>query len=1193
MQCQKCQSANPGFARYCNQCGTVLDAPKPLSAASQALDAKITKIQRYLPQGLTEKILNQRDRIEGERKHVTVMFCDMEGFMPLVKRLGPETAYTIMDEVYEILIQQVNDYQGTVNEMTGDGIMALFGAPIALEEAPQRALWSADAIHREIAAFNAKQRGLGPIRMRIGIHTGPVVVGTLGNDLRVEFKAVGDTVNLASRMEHLAAPGTTYVTREVYQLARTMFTFENLGPKVIKGRARSVTVYRARSGRTDVHRPRPGSERMIFSSMVGREKQLIQLEAQVRKVLAGTGGVVNIVGEAGIGKSRLVAELKQCEIVRKTLFLEGRALSMGRNLSFHPIIELLRQWIPIKTSHSAAEAFERLKTATQKHFGAQTRDILPFVATLMGLPLPAPYKERVQGIEGEALEKLIRKSMRDFFTRLSTERPLVIVIDDLHWADRSSLEMLESLFRLAASERILFVNLFRPGYVRTGQRILESTRADTWTAQLDLMLEPLDGHESEKLITNMLNDRGLKPSVLGPIIHRAGGNPYFVEEIVRSLIDQGAVVVRGGKFKLTADFHRVTIPHTIRDVLMARIDRLEDEARKLLRVAAVIGRSFFYRILAEVADQAIPIDRHLAYLKNAELIHERRRLEELEYFFSHALAQEAAYASILPEKRKRLHRQVADTIQTVFADKLHAFYGMLAYHYSRAESPDKAEEALIKAGEEAAKASASSEALHYYQEALALYRRDPAADIDAEKVVLLEKSIALALYNRGQYDEALEYFDRIRIQGWHQAPRGAAVTTLQLLTAFFHFYIALYLPFLKFRRTARDRDIQALDFLHKKCKALSIVNPKRFFIESLIICGKATRFRMTAPDIRREIFLESSCLFAFSGLSFRLSRKILESARKYIDRSETKLFMLFDFMQTVRNYLAGDWDQIRTCDMALVNASLDYGELFSASQYLYWHGCLSIYTGALEQAQVVANELTRIAEVYENDVSILLNYLLNLKLFLESRQLADAQAIAAEAIVFAKKKGFRISLLDLYSSHARIFTLHGDLDLAARSLKIAEEIRAAFPAAPIQLSIYARSKLELLLAQWEAAARHRSRPASIDIGAQAARACRLLCKTTAKAAQHRTEAFRLQGLYHFLRGRPRKGFKWLQRAVDEGERLGARIELARTYGTIGKYMLESGGRYSQLHGFKAEDYRDRAIALFIEKNLQWDLDRLE
>ncbi|MGD9250316.1 MAG: adenylate/guanylate cyclase domain-containing protein, partial [Desulfobacterales bacterium] len=892
MQCSKCRSDNPDAARYCNQCGTFLDKTIIPGPPPQSFEEKFAKIQRYLPQGLTAKILTQRDRIEGERKHVTVMFCDMEGFMPLVERKGPEAAYTIMDEVYEILIQQVTDFEGTVNEMTGDGIMALFGAPIALEEAPQRALWAAHAIHREIAAYNGRRDNQEPIRMRIGVHSGPVIVGTLGNDLRVEFKAVGDTVNLASRMEHMAEPGTTYATRDVFKLARGMFKFEHMGKKVIKGRDESIQVYKVHPLRQDAHRPLLGAERMIFAEMVGRDEKLDQLSLLLLKLANGTGAVVNIVGEAGIGKSRLIAELKRREVAQRVKFLEGRAVSMGRNLSFHPLIDLLKQWARIGVEDGAFEAWDKLEVATQAIFNKQTEEVLPFIATLMGMNLPASFQTHLQGIEGEALEKLIRKNLRELFLRLSTAHPLVIVIDDLHWADESSIELLASLFRLAARARILFINIFRPGYDATGARVQQTVEAHPTLEQTTMVLEPLDAGTSQALIANMLDLKGVPPTLIGEIVRRTGGNPYFIEEVVRSFIDEGAVVVRNGRFEVTPGFSHVTIPHTINDVLMARIDRLEEETRDLLKVAAVIGRRFFYRILAEVAPTIRHLDERLSFLEEIQLIRERERMEELEYLFKHALAQEAAYASILPQKRKRLHLKVAATIENVFAEKLHAFYGMLAYHYSRGENLDQAEEALIKAGEEALKTSASSEALHYYREALLLYRSKIGEGTETEKAARLEKNIALALYNRGQFEEALEYFEKALGFFGGRLSHHPAVSAYLLISGLLHLLVGFYLPWLKFRKTPTERDKEVLDLRFKKMKALAIVQPKRFFIESMVFYKRIAQFNLTRIETGLGLFVGASTLFSFSGTSFWLSRKVLAFVNARIDRDDTRSYII-------------------------------------------------------------------------------------------------------------------------------------------------------------------------------------------------------------------------------------------------------------------------------------------------------------
>jgi class 3 adenylate cyclase len=455
------------------------------------------------------------------------MFCDMEGFTPLVEKLGSEKAYSVMDEVYEILIHKVHDFEGTVNEMTGDGIMALFGAPIALEDAPQRAIRSALAIHDEIAKFNGQRKGIDPIRMRIGVHTGPVVVGTLGNNLRVEFKAVGDTVNLASRMEGLAEPGATYVTKDTFKLTQGLFQFESIGEKAIKGKESAVPVYKLLSAKKDVHRPRLGLERSIYSEMVGRDNELDKLEFQVMKAIQGEGSVVNIIGEAGIGKSRLVAELKSREVMKRVSLFEGRAISTGRNLSFHPIIDLLKQWARIGEDDSGAAALIKLEIAIRRVIPEDMHEILPFVATLMGMKLSGRYAERVKGIEGEALEKLILKNMRDLIIKATELKPHVIVMEDLHWADTSSIELMESLFRLAETQKIVFINVFRPGHKETSDRIVETIKERYPKQYVEIGIQPLNEQMSETLINNMLKIKGLKHAVIDRIVERADGNPFF------------------------------------------------------------------------------------------------------------------------------------------------------------------------------------------------------------------------------------------------------------------------------------------------------------------------------------------------------------------------------------------------------------------------------------------------------------------------------------------------------------------------------------------------------------------------------------------------------------------------------------------------------------------------------------------
>jgi class 3 adenylate cyclase len=462
MKCRRCQFANPDGVNFCVECGSKLEKICPECGYSSSLshnfcggcgrklslpvetlpkdlsfDEKLTKIQRYLPKGLTEKILSQKDRIEGERKQVTVMFCDMEGFTNLSERAGPEEAFAIMDQVYEILIHKVHDYEGTVNEMTGDGIMALFGAPIALEDAPQRAIRSSLSIHREIAKLSDKIRqekeNLLPFKMRVGIHTGPVVVGTLGNELRVEFKAVGDTVNLASRMEALAEPGCTYMTEDTFKLTEGFFRFEALGEKAVKGKKEPIRVYRVIAPITRRTRFDVSAERGL-TPFVGQKRELEILLDAFQRARAGRGQAISIMSEAGVGKSRLLYEFRKAVANEDATFLEGKCLSYSRGIAYHLVIDVLKSNFNVQEGEGDSEIRRKVKSGIEV-LGADEATTLPYLLELLSVKdsgvdkimmSPEGKKDRII----EALKRIVLKG--------SEIRPIIMALEDLHWVDKSS-----------------------------------------------------------------------------------------------------------------------------------------------------------------------------------------------------------------------------------------------------------------------------------------------------------------------------------------------------------------------------------------------------------------------------------------------------------------------------------------------------------------------------------------------------------------------------------------------------------------------------------------------------------------------------------------------------------------------------------------------------------------------------------
>jgi tetratricopeptide (TPR) repeat protein len=566
---------------------------------------------------------------------------------------------------------------------------------------------------------------------------------------------------------------------------------------------------------------------------------------------------------------------------------------------------------------------------------------------------------------------------------------------------------------------------------------------------------------------------------------------------------------------------------------------------------------------------------------------------EVEYLFKHALTQEAAYESILFHKRKDLHIKVAHSIERVFSHRLHEFYGMLAYHYSRAECLAKAEEYLIKAGEEALKSSASNEALHYYQEALNLYLNKYGGAADSEKVAILEKNIALALYNRGQYDEAVEHFDRALNYYWGKFPKHAASAIFKLMSAFLHFLISLYLPSLKFRKIPTQKDAEIVALLYKKSKALAIVDPKKFFIEALCTYKEVTNFDLIRLDLGAEIFVGASALFSFTGISFRLSRRVLDTAKARVSKDNAKLQIWYEWLETLHNYFEGNWKAIKKHNNDLVNKNISLGEIYDASQHLYWHGFPYIYQGSLDVAEAMVIKLNNIFEVYNNDLSKSLKYELNTNLLIECRKLPDALIEVEGGIDFVEKAGLKHFLIEMYSCQAWIHIMMGYIKKAGESLQYANMIRCEIELVPFQLSNFYRSQLEYDLYLLKESISNGNKSEIFEYRKKAFKSSKMLLKVSRKVAQHRTESYKLTGMYYWLINKQKKALKSWRKAIEEGEHLGARLELSRAYFEVGKRLLEARSKYKMLNGIKAQEYLGKARVLFEEMDLQWDLDELD
>jgi len=1186
MKCPNCQFDNPKGVEACLQCDQGLAVSPPAASISPQ------PARSYTPPHLHRDVFTRQSAIQGERKIVTVLFADVVNSTAMFENRDPEDVHEVMDGCFRILSDIIHRCKGTINQFTGDGVMALFGAPVAQEDHALRACDAALDIQAAIGKYAArvrKQYDVG-FRMRIGLNTGLVVVGSIGSDRRMDYTAEGDTTHLASRLEGLASPGKIMVAENVYHRARLQFRFSPMGKKKIKGKRKRQGIYEL-VGRKEGRPVQP--VRMIRSEMVGRRSELDRLVHHVRMAQSGKGAIVNIIGEAGVGKSRLVAELKRTKGMQDIYFFEGRALNIGQNLSFYPITAIFKTWAGIQESDSEKAALEKLENAIRRVYPQRSDELFSFVAAMMGFRMRASSAERLKGIEGEALEKLILKSIGDILSQVSLRLTLVLIIEDLHWSDTSTLNLLAALFRLVRNHHLLFINVFRPFYKETGEWLLAYVSEYFPGWHHEIYVQPLDPLQSRLLMHNLLKTSELPNTLREQIFRRSEGNPFFIEEVIRSLIDSGVVVLKNNRFRLAHEVDSIVVPGSIKEIIQSRIDRLDEDTKALVKTAAVIGRVFFPEILQAVYEPLARMDDKLKYLQRIQFVRRRKRRGRVDYLFKHTLIQETAYESILLKHRRALHLKVAVSMETVFKARINEFYGMLAYHYSKGHCLEKAEAYMVKAGREAMKASGSREALHYYKEALNIYTSSCPQSTERGKLAMFEANIALAFYNCGQYEDAIAYFDRALGYYWGKVPRHPFVVACHLAVSLLHVLVALYLPFLKFKGIPTEKERKVIDLYYQKCQALIIVSPVRFFIESFDFYRRFTRYDFNEFQNGAGKFISASALFTFTGISHGLGRKILDVAQGKLAPADARQMITYDLLQTSLNYFSGCWDAIIPHDNELVRRNLEMGEVWSASLHYYWHGFPYLYQGKLNDCADVLARLEEIVAVFGNDLARLLWFILKAKWLVETRRLPEAAKAIEGGIAFIQRRGFPLSLIDLYTCRISVDLLNGDMDGAARWLKNADKIRSEMIANPSQLSNFFKSQLEFYRHRFASAMGRDFSGKADAYRRMALKAGRRLIKLTRKTAQHRTEGLQMVGTCYWINHQPAKAFTWWRRAVMEGKKLGAHLELSRCYAEIGKRLLSAPVGYSRFDGLDSRTYLDMARQMFLEMELRADLKAIE
>jgi class 3 adenylate cyclase/tetratricopeptide (TPR) repeat protein len=747
MRCGRCEHENrPGakfceecaapFGRACAQCGAPLSTTAKFCsecahpAGPEAPSQRFIAPDSYTPKHLAEKILTSKAALEGERKQVTVLFADLKGSMELLADRDPEEARKILDPVLEQMMDAVHRYEGTVNQVMGDGIMALFGAPLAHEDHAVRACYAALRMQESLKRYtDDTRRAHGvEVQIRVGINSGQVVVRSVGSDLRMDYTAVGQTTHLAARMEQLAPPGTVRLTGETVRLAEGYVEVRSLGPIPVKGLADPIEIFELTGAGTARTRLQVAALRGL-TRFVGRDAEIEHLRRVLGRAGASRGQVVAIVGEAGVGKSRLVHEFTHSHRVQDWLILEASSVSYGKSTSYLPVIDLLKGYFKIGDQDDHREMRDKV---LGRVLGLD-RAIEPVLAPLLAL-LDVPVEDLAwQNLDPPQRRQRTLEAVKRLLLRESQVQPLLLVFEDLHWIDEETQALLDSLVDSLRSARVLLLVNYRPEYEH---------RWASKTIYSQLRLDSLPVESAGELLAALLGpDPGLAP-LTQMLVKR--GNPFFLEETVRTLVETGALSGERGAYRLTRPVAALQIPATVQAILAARIDRLSPGDKRLLQAASVVGKDVAFALLhaiAELPDEELR--RSLVQLQTAEFLYEARLFPDLEYTFKHALTHEVAYGGVLQERRRALHARIVVALERLHGNRLDEHVEALAHHAFLGEAWEKAVRYLRRAGERAFSRSASREAVMYLERALAALQRFP----DSASVAATHIDVRLELRN--------------------------------------------------------------------------------------------------------------------------------------------------------------------------------------------------------------------------------------------------------------------------------------------------------------------------------------------------------------------------------------------------------------------------------------------------------------
>jgi class 3 adenylate cyclase/predicted ATPase len=715
--------------------GLAGEGERPAPAAPAVATDRPPKL--YTPKHLADRILSSRDVLEGERKRITVLFADIKGSLELIQGDDPERVQALLDSVVSAMIEAVHRYEGTVNKVLGDGIMALFGAPLAHEDHAARACFAALAMQetvRRTAEETRRKHGV-EMQIRVGLNSGEVVVRAIGNDLSMDYDAIGQTTHLAGRMEQLAIPGTIRLTADTLQMVEGLVRVDALGPMPIKGLAEPIEVFELLAATPTRARFRAAVARGL-SRFVGRDTELDALNRALARAAGGQGQIAAVVGEPGVGKSRLFYEFTHSHRTQGWLILESGSVSYGKATAYLPLIDLLKNYFRI-------EDRDELRSVREKVTGkllALDEALAPILVPLLAL-LDVPVDDTAwDALDPPQRRRRTLDGVKGLLLRESRIQPLILMFEDLHWIDSETQAFLDSLVEALPAARILLMVNYRPEYGHDwGGRTYYTQRR----------IDPLGPESASELLSALLGDDASVAPLARILIERTGGNPFFLEESVRSLLETGAIAGASGAYRMTGDIEQIEVPATVQGILAARIDRLDVKDKRLLQTASVIGKDVPFELLKAIADTGDDaLRRGLANLGTAEFLYETHLFPDLEYTFKHALTHEVAYGTLLQEQRRGLHRRIAEAIEAIHGARLTENFERLAHHYTEAGLAVQAIGYWQQAGQRAIERSANTEAIGLLERGLRVIETLPESPDGIRREIAFRVALGVPLMTK-------------------------------------------------------------------------------------------------------------------------------------------------------------------------------------------------------------------------------------------------------------------------------------------------------------------------------------------------------------------------------------------------------------------------------------------------------------